>query len=185
MPCPGNQVHMGIPQPLRRIPNGRNTALIEGHLQSTEALRPKPNPAWKPSHDGWTGNKHAALSLDRIGGTLRIASTGNDPFITTPLFRGRPGKITVELRAKSNLKGKGTFYFADDKQPFAAERTAAVALKADGAWHTYRVDFTAKDPVRKFRFDPGNSPGQFELDWLRVITWTTPTGGKVAKHWDF
>ncbi len=161
------------------------SALLDEHLAQTEALLPRANPRWKPDHDGWKPSRDASLTLDRTNGVLKISSTGTDPFIRTGYIKAGKGRLTVELRVRSTLGGRAALYFADQRQPFARERSVSFPIRHDGQWHCYRVGLEVPRPLGQLRFDPGSAPGQVEIDWLRAIQWTSESGGKVVMHWDF
>ena len=160
------------------------SALVEAHLANTAALVPKKNPNYRPSILGWTGNKHAKLT--RAGGALRVESTGKDPWLQTRFFPQTRGRITVELRMKSNASGGGAVYVATQDNPsYARQRIAPLQARHDGRWHNYRVDITLDSRLRSLRIDPAQGPGTIEISSLRIIQWTAPGTGRVSRHWSF
>jgi len=158
--------------------------LIEKHLADTQALVPEINPAYRPSALGWTGNKDAKLT--RVDGLLRIESTGNDPWIRTSFFPRTSGKITVELRMRSNAAGRGTVYVGTQDNPvYGPQRLKNFEIRHDGKWHAYRVDIVLDSRLKSLRIDPGQSPGEIEIARIRLIQWTKPGAGRVSRDWSF
>lgn len=146
--------------------------LISTFLRDTAAVVPAPNPAWNPElarrQAGWNASKDAQLSVEQ--GELVLTSTGNDPWIAT---RDMPadarGPFTVRLRLKSQTAGKGVVYFGTPaKTRFGLDRSAAFALKHDGAWHDYEVELPATR-LTALRLDPGNAPGEVRLGRLALV----------------
>ena len=162
----------------------RLDALIDRHLADTDALVPRKNPKYRPSALGWTGNKHATLA--REDGVLQVQSTGGDPWLSTGAFPRASGRVTVEIRMRSEAAGGGAVYVATRKHPkFHRDRMAALPVEHGAAWHTYRLDFTLDSPLTALRIDPASAPGTVDIGEIRLIHWTQPGAGRVVRHWEF
>ena len=154
--------------------------LVERHLEDTKALVPFKNPAYGPPVGGWSSNRYAKIKAD--GGTLRLTSAGNDPWIKTGDVpdMAAPGKVVIRMKAAS--KGKGQFFWSTAKtRPFHRSRSAMFDVKHDGAWHDYTLDVAPDSAVRAFRFDPCQAPGDVEIQFIRVLSGS----GDVLREWRF
>ena len=159
-------------------------ALIDGFLAQTGALVPRQNPAYDPEAlavvDGWRASGHAKLL--RGESFLRIVSTGGDPFVWTQEVPKARGKLVANFRMRSDGKGIGQFFWADQKTPqFGPTVRLDLSPVHDGQWHDYAVQFTTNGPLRQIRIDPGTAPGQIDL--ARV--WLCDETGQELQAWEF
>ncbi|MGQ9730251.1 MAG: sulfatase [Candidatus Zipacnadales bacterium] len=83
-------------------------ALIEDFLTETGAVRPQPNPSYRPRVGGWQSSVDAVLSMRE--GTLVMDSTGTDPFISSREVPAITGELTVEMRVRSTASGSGQLF---------------------------------------------------------------------------
>ena len=117
--------------------------------------------------DGWVAEHHCTISTQ--DGVLKIQCTGKDPYLhRTVDFPG--GSLILELRARCRTRGPGAVYWTTDQSPRRGEdKSARFRLKHDGQWHEYSVPFTAAGRVTDLRIDPGEAPGQCDIDWIRLL----------------
>ena len=159
-------------------------ALIDGFLAQTGALVPRQNPAYDPEAlavvDGWRASGHAKLL--RGEGFLRIVSLGGDPFVWTQEVPKAQGRLVANFRMRSDSKGIGQFFWADNKTPqFGPTVRLDFSPVHDGEWHEYAVQFTTSGPLRQIRIDPGTAPCQIDL--ARV--WLCDETGQELQAWEF
>lgn len=77
-----------------------------------------------------------------------------------------PG-VSVQFELRSTLPGTGQVFWAADGVRYSPLQSLPLPVRADGAWHRYRVQLPAA-PVRRLRFDPGTGDGHFALRELTV-----------------
>jgi arylsulfatase A-like enzyme len=155
-------------------------ALITGFLQETDAVIPKANPAYRaptPAVAGWTPSKDAKLAADAA--TLRLTSTGGDPFLTTRDIPAGTGPYTLTLRMKSDSRGGGQVFWAAAGEVFHKNRTAAFEPTHDGQWHDYAVTLPTTKPLDALRIDPATGPGDIRFETIRLAD----KAGKELKVW--
>ena len=156
--------------------------LIRGHLHDTEALVPKPNPAYDPTRGpvaGWHPSPLCKLSAGE--GFLVVESTGGDPNFSTRDVPAASGGLVVKLRMRSTSQGAAHFYWATQKAPqFSREVRLDLAATHDGQWHDYQIEFTADSPLKALRIDPSSAPGRIEIDRISLCQ----DDGTLLKEWE-
>jgi hypothetical protein len=116
---------------------------------------------------GWVAENQCTLSV--ANGSLRIESSGNDPYFHSRLD-GPGGQTVVELRVRCRAGGRGSVFWTSTQQPHRGEdKRADFPLPDDGQWMVTRARFTAAGRLRDLRIDPGTAPGLIEIDWIRLI----------------
>jgi arylsulfatase A-like enzyme len=156
-------------------------ALIEQFLRDSNAVLPKPNPAYDPDLGPWLPSRDATVKTE--GGLLRMESTGGDPFMFTRQVPKATGEVTVELRMRSTASGPGQVFFGQEKvQPlFHRDRSVPLQVTHDGEWHEYSVRLPLSRTMSALRIDPATAPGRIEFDWIRL----KDTAGKTVEEWQF
>ncbi|MCU0961451.1 MAG: hypothetical protein MUF48_15250 [Pirellulaceae bacterium] len=118
------------------------------------------------STDGWQAQNHCQLGA--AGGTLRIHSTGIDPYLAAPV-QLPPGGFIVRLRMRSALSGPAQLFWSSTAHPgTAAERVVTFRAQHDGQWHEYQVELDTGGDLTALRLDPGGSAGEAEVDWISI-----------------
>ena len=113
---------------------------------------------------------------------LVIVSAGGDPFVITGNTAAGKGSFTVELRMKSNSKGKGQFFWATAAKPaFARAGSVFFEVTHDNQWHDYTLKLPVEQAVKQIRLDPSTAPGEIRVEWLRL----KDGGGAIVKEWRF
>jgi len=116
--------------------------------------------------EGWTAVNDCALSVQ--GGTLRIRSTGGDPYLRGPTVKIR-GPIAAKLRAKCATAGRGQIFWTTAASPGWGERkSAGFDLVHDGEWHEYVVPLEVRGTLTGLRLDPGTAPGEIQVDAIEL-----------------
>jgi len=149
-------------------------ALIDGHLEATEALIPIANPAYNPALSQWLASGTTELTQDSAG--LHIRSTGGDPhfFIACPR---RVAVSNVRIRMKSNAEGEARVYWTTAASPnFHLAKSTSFQPIHDGRWHDYTVAIPENAPLTNFRLDPATAPGEIDIAGIRFITAREITG---------
>ena len=117
--------------------------------------------------DGWVAEQHCRVSAD--AGLLKITATEDDPYMHRRVSLPGGG-LAVELKARSRNTGPGGVYWTTDESPGRGEdKSRHFSLNHDGQWHEYSVPFPAPGTLTDLRIDPGATPGEFEIDWIRLV----------------
>jgi len=158
-------------------------ALIRRHLDETQALVPKPNPAYDPTRGpvaGWHPSSFCKLSAR--DGRLVVESTGGDPNLSTGNVPAVSGELVMKLRVRSTSRGAAHFYWATQKGPrFRREVRLDLPIEHDGQWHEHAIEFTADSTLRAVRIDPSSAPGRIEFDRISLCR----PDGTLLKEWEF
>jgi len=158
-------------------------ALIDRHLKETNALVPRPNPAYNPKMQpvgGWRPLGFCELSLR--DGRLVMESAERRVQMHTDRVPKVGGKLTFRVRMRARGRQFGILYWTTRSQPqFVRELRADFKPKFDDEWREYAITFTPKEPITKLRFDPAFAPGRVEIEWIRLCK----EDGTVAAEWDF
>jgi len=168
-------------------------ALIEQHLQKTDAVVPIANPNFDPAQfhperigvpadrskpkkmmnvkpvAGWTP-RNAMLKVQQK--QLVITSLGNDPHLSTPLKQPIPaGKYVVEVTMSSNASGRGQFFWQEQgvNPQFFRDRSETFEITHDGKMRTYQIELTPDHPMLAIRLDPGQSAGEIRVEQVKLI----------------
>jgi len=152
------------------------TALLAFLLSAEPQINPEA-PAWltEPLHEwtfdqgdeGWAAEHECAAAAE--GGLLRIRSTGADPFLHCKVDFAA-GQLLLMIRTRSRTGGDGAVYWTTDQSPQRGEdKVAHFPLKHDGRWRETAVELLAPGQLTDLRIDPGAAPGEFDVDWIRLI----------------
>ena len=115
---------------------------------------------WQPTHD---------CELAAAGGTMRIVSSGVDPYLTGPAFK-LTGPLAVRLRMRCKGGGGGQIFWTTTRSPNTDERKSArFKLVHDGEWHIYDVLLDTADTLTRIRLDPGSAAGTVDVDRIALI----------------
>ncbi|GAB5439666.1 MAG: hypothetical protein Fues2KO_00150 [Fuerstiella sp.] len=186
-------------------------ALIEQHLNETQAVRPLANPKFDPSKYDITQEGKAELkgganspkkskgksagkpvagwrpggtcTLTAANGALVVNSTGGDPYLSHSLAEPLPaGSFTLQLTMTSDSSGNGQVFWQEQGAgPFKADRSQKFDVEHDGVEHTYKVEFYSKDSVLALRLDPSTGEGEIRIAQVRL----TDSRGRGVKEWKF
>ena len=152
-------------------------ALLSSATDAEQQINPYPRAPlpektvaqWKfdQGADGWVAEHDCSLSAE--GGVLKIRSTGSDPFFHRAV--NLPGgEVVLSMRARGRTGGHGSVFWTTDASPGRGEDQARhFPLTHDGQWREYRAGFNAPGTIRDLRLDPGAAPGQFEIEWIRLV----------------
>ncbi|MGL6195196.1 MAG: hypothetical protein ACRC2T_10290 [Thermoguttaceae bacterium] len=134
--------------------------------------------------------------LESTGKTLKITSSGSDPFFTLPILASAngpqplSGPIVIKIRMRATTAPGFEIFWMTPQQPnSAADRSARFPFANDGNWHEYSVVLNVPGTLSHIRLDPGTSKGTCEIEWIELwqtelspleITKTTCTKDKVT-----
>jgi len=117
--------------------------------------------------DGWVAEQHCQVAAE--AGLLKITATEDDPYMHCRVSLPGGG-LAVEMKARSRNTGPGSVFWTTDQSPRRGEdKSAHFPLNHDGQWHEYSVAFAAPGTLTDLRIDPGATPGEFEIDWIRLV----------------
>lgn len=152
---------------------------IDGFLKDTDAVIPKPNPAYWPP-DRWGPGQDAKLEI-RDGKAI-VQSATNRPTLQLMQAPEATGAFVVKFRMRVAQGRGGLILWGTDKTPnFAPARRTLFQPKFDGQWHDYEVRFTTPDTLRQLRIDGSLAPTTVEFQWIRLCR----EDGTVIKAWQF
>jgi hypothetical protein len=132
---------------------------------------------WKFDRNGDTEGWVLANMLEgeTIDGSLRLNSTGNDPYLVSSagLSIDTMQSSFITLRMKSDAGGDADLFFSTDQQPgWNGQRSVNFQVEGDGQWHEYRLIMKDnpgwKGIVTQLRLDPISREGHVEIDKIRV-----------------
>ncbi len=117
--------------------------------------------------EGWAAQHACQLAAE--ASLLKITATDEDPYIHCPVnLPGGP--LAIELRARSRNSGPGSVFWTTKESPRRGEdKSRHFPLVHDGQWHEYSAEFHAPGTLTDLRIDPGFTPGEFEIDWIRLV----------------
>ena len=150
-------------------------ALIEQHLDDTEALVPVVNPNYvPPSFDGWMPN-HGVWVQDGTGGRIKMVSNSFLPALDSPNLSARPApaRVRVTMTARSYGDGRIWWKFPGDSEWLLAQ-SAGFAVTHDNVERTLEIPISPGAPVAQLRFQPGT--GYFETDVLEILVFDSAGG---------
>lgn len=153
---------------------------IDGFLNDTEAVIPKANPKYRPQATlfDWTPSKD--VNLASKNGSMKISSTGKDPYISTTKLPAGTGPFFIEIKMKSASKGPAQVYWrTKGKKPFSRERSIPFQPKHDNEWHSYSLMIPEENALIALRIDPSNGPGMMEIETIFL----KDKNGKLLKSW--
>ena len=132
--------------------------------------------------EGWTSSE-MKLAVDEGYMACESLDQNKDPKIrfkkTLSLVANKYASMEIRVRYKYTSKGPHTMtmYFSTDKAPGMNEnKTIYLPLKSNdsgGEWEIYTVDLKENknwsDTITGLRFDPFNTYGQIDIDYIRFI----------------
>jgi len=173
---PGEQsdVAASMPEKVRQL-----QTLLAGFLADTQAVVPKPNPAYVRA-DRWSAGPDAKVEFrDNIA---VVESTSNRPTLQISKVAEVTGRLMLKLRMRASQGRNGLVLWGTDLEPgFSAERRAAFKPQFDGQWHDYEVRFTTDAALRQLRIDGSLQPTRLEFEWIRLCR----QDGKIVQSWNF
>jgi arylsulfatase A-like enzyme len=165
-------------------------ALIDQFVKDTEALVPKPNPAFnldaptspaKKESSPTAGLVARMCEIVAVDGALRITANGPQPFLGTGQVK-RTGPLTLGFRMRSMAGGKGKVRWKTADQDSFPESSQVVNynLPAGSTWQDITISLPAKSRIGVVRmyFPAGKSPVE-----VQTIRFVDKDGG--VKSWDF
>jgi hypothetical protein len=125
---------------------------------------------FKTDAAGWRAAHDCVLSVP--GDTLRIQSSGDDPYLFGPPIQIE-GPVTARLRLKCAAGGNGQIFWITAGAPnFDEARSQHFHLIHDNRWHDYTVALDAEGTIERLRLDPAEGPGLIEVESFELIRQT-------------
>ncbi len=161
--------------------------LIERFMDETGAIRPKPNPAYRPRpdvarpHNSTEGLVPRGCELIVTNGVLRIVRTGSAPFLGIAGWR-EPGPYTLELRARCSTGETGTVRWSLSSSPEFDRPGHSVEFQWPSGpdWHEVSFQVPIRGLPRVVRVYLPPSATWVELTHLH---WRSAHG--PVRSWDF
>ncbi len=125
-------------------------------------------------------------------GALNMRSDGNDPYMASPLIDVPSiaiGDIEITMRAradKSEMQGK-VYWLGTGQNDFSPALQMPFTVKADGEYHTYRVDISRSnqlvldDHILRLRLDPADDQAEIGIKEIQVYSHCSETQGEYCK----
>jgi arylsulfatase A-like enzyme len=152
---------------------------LETHYMTLCDRPPIPNPAFDESTlpvGGWLSQGNGLLKITDEG--LQVHSPG----IRTRGLPREAGRLKLAWRMRTRRADSGrVFWSGFSQRPYDPERSAGVAIRADGEWHEYSVEFETADDLYGLRMDLGVGSSPVELESIRLFG----QGGDLLAHWHF
>ncbi len=160
-------------------------ALIDGFIQETGALVPKPNPAYvkpEPRDRAW-GLVPRMCKITLKAESLRVEADGRTPFLGTAQVR-HAGPVTLKLRARSKAGGRGKVQWKTADQKAFPEQGQIVqyTLPAGDDWRDVTVELPVQGKAGIVRVYVPASEAPVEIKSLQFL----PSGSaKPIRTWIF
>ncbi len=142
---------------------------------ASETINPVPLPArqmlveWGFDQDAEAGPpRTTACRLSGGGGSLKVDVTGEDPTFT--VRSDCPGNLLLEIRAGSNSGSGSIFWTATRQSPRRGpDKEKGFAAQATASGTNTRSSSPRLNTITDIRLDPGFTPGEFEIDYVRLV----------------
>lgn len=108
-------------------------------------------------------------------GSLITKSTGNDPYMVSPMIAANADTLyRIEIRMKASTGSSADFYFITSiDRTYGEDKKITFPILGDGQFHTYTLDLRSESEweniIFQLRFDPLLSPGNIEIDYIRLL----------------
>ncbi len=139
-----------------------------------EVNAPKSKTSWdfrKPEYRSWAPGNMSEASYK--GGVLHAISRNSDPMIFSPKVSIDASKYrSIEFRLKLSAGSEAQVFFSRAREQMSEEKSVRIGVKADGKFHTYKVDLAAnphwRGLIEAVRLDPTDAEAaQIELAYVR------------------
>lgn len=117
--------------------------------------------------EGWVAMHECTIAAGK--GSLRVTSTGTDPYIGIKLAMAA-GEKQLRFRVKTHTDAAWqVFWWTDQRGRPSGEFQKVVSVsRNDGNWSEYSVNFESESNLRGLRIDPGNGTGETLFDWIEI-----------------
>lgn len=111
-------------------------------------------------------------TLEATGKTLKIISSGADPYFTLPkLKKPIKGPVRIVLRMSSTMNSGGELFWMSANHPGpGADRSGRFDTENDGKSHEYSFVIPSEETFTRFRFDPGTSDGEAKIEKIEIYS---------------
>lgn len=132
------------------------------------------------SLEGW--NLSSMLTGTVSNGILNLNSTGNDPYMVSPANLGvdTAKSVQIVIRLRSSKTSTASVFFITSTGPggFTSGRRTDFQVEASGSFKDYVIDMSSNPywngTLNRLRFDPLTESGQFEVDFIKILTSAAP-----------
>jgi len=159
-------------------------SMLDQHLERTGAAVPKRNPLYDPNAlrevQGWRPMGTCGIFMEDE--TLRIQSTGGDPYIVNGDVPKEQGPLRIVIKMRSQSSGTGQFFWTTDQERgFGPNQRLDFHPIHHGNWEDIEVSFQPKSPLLEIRIDPSVAPGIVDIQRIQIFS----GDGQVLRTWDF
>jgi hypothetical protein len=144
-----------------------NQIQVQHELYGWEFDQPQDDEGWI----AWNDLLPFQIGADSLSAT----ATGSDPYMVSPYLgvgAAEFHQIEIRMRARSASEAAEVFFITDKDPNWNGEKSRLFSTINDGEYHVYTIDMstvsTWQNQILQLRLDPMNSPGDFEIDYLRV-----------------
>ena len=116
------------------------------------------------------------------GDTLTLTCTGTDSGIAIDRVGDvvAPGPYTLTFRLKTNAGDSGGLFFTTDGSTKLPSGThVPFPVHPDDQWHDFELELETTERIHALRLDPGNQPGQAQIQGLTLRT----SSGDTLRQW--
>lgn len=125
--------------------------------------------------EGWVArNQLTPLVVNR--GAMSARSTGNDPYLGSPVFTLDGDKYPIhEVRMSVTSGSTAKIYFVTStKAEFDEAKSIQFEIIPDGQLHTYRLGLSGianwYGTITQIRLDPCEAEASMLIDFIRILT---------------
>ena len=137
----------------------------------------------------WVALHETSITADEK--SLKIVSTGTDPYVMLPKFAQQASQQNVpnptyefRVRMKSTAIPPAEIFWTTTTAPnFCAENARQFSYRKGDEPHTYGVVFSTDAPLTRLRFDPGTSKGTTVIESIELYQIEYSTEKKNHTPW--
>jgi len=164
---------------------------LEQRRQCQSALYPATQWDFAQDAAGWEPWNQLSDFLVRDG-RLSTRAEGNDPYMVSPLTEIPSiaiGDVVVTMRVRSSkpeMQGR-IYWLGADQSDFSPAFQMPFAVKADGEYHTYRVDISRShqlalgDHITRLRLDPADAKAEIEIEDIQIYSHCAAVHGESCE----
>jgi hypothetical protein len=165
-------------------------ALIEGFFKDTDALVPRPNPAYRPAASPSPANAADPLRgwvpkfsrVEPVAGALRVTADGRAPFLGTVQIK-HAGPATMELQLRAPAGGEGKIQWrTEDQATFLDEQIVRFTLHASPDPQGVGVHIPVRGKLIHLRLYLPADRGAVDLIQARYLD---DASQKAVREWSF
>lgn len=123
--------------------------------------------------EGWKALNNLAV-LRTTAGSLVTKSTGNDPYMISPMLMADATALSlIEIRMKASAGNMAEIYFITNSEgTYDESKVKRFSILGDGQFHTYTLDMSNVQKwngvITQIRLDPTATKADIEIDYIRL-----------------